>query len=70
MNLNRKKVIDAMESINILYDVIEHPAVYTIEEMDNLNIDSKNEVVKNLFIRDDKKKNYFLIVLQKISELI
>lgn len=65
MNSIRKKVFDAMLSMNISYDVIEHPAVYTIEEMDRLNIDNKNEVVKNLFVRDDKKKRYFLIVLQK-----
>ena len=65
MNNVRKKVIDAMESMNIQYDIIEHPAVYTIDEMDKLNIDSNNEVVKNLFVRDDKKKRYFLIVLQK-----
>ncbi|MHB8065264.1 MAG: prolyl-tRNA synthetase associated domain-containing protein [Ruminiclostridium sp.] len=65
MDSIRQKVFDAMESMNIPYEVIEHPAVYTIEEMDKLNIDSKNEVVKNLFIRDDKKKRYFLIVLQK-----
>lgn len=60
-----KEVFDVLESMNIQYDVIEHPAVYTIEEMDNLNIENKDEVVKNLFVRDDKKKRYFLIVLQK-----
>lgn len=65
MNSIRKKVFDAMESMNISYDVIEHPAVYTIEEMDKLSVESKNEVVKNLFVRDDKKKRYFLIILQK-----
>lgn len=65
MNNIRKKVIDAIESMNIKYDIIEHPAVYTIDEMDQLNIDSNDEIVKNLFLRDDKKKNYFLIVLQK-----
>jgi len=62
MNSIRKKVFDTIVSMNISYDVIEHPAVYTIEEMDKLNIDSKNEVAKNLFVRDDKKKRYFLIV--------
>jgi Ala-tRNA(Pro) deacylase len=69
MNNIRKKVIDAMESMNIQYDIIEHPAVYTIDEMDKLNIDSNNEVVKNLFVRDDKKKRYFLIVLQKNKQV-
>jgi len=72
MNNMRKKAIDAIESMNIQYDIIEHPAVYTMDEMDNLNIDSNdsnNEVVKNLFVRDDKKKRYFLIVLQKNKQV-
>lgn len=69
MNDMRKKVIDVMESMNIKYDITEHPAVYTIAEMDELNIDNNNEVVKNLFLRDDKKKRYFLIVLEKNKQV-
>jgi len=65
MNNIREKVINTMERMNIEYDIIEHPAVYTIDEIDKLNIDSNNEVVKNLFVRDDKKARYFLIVLPK-----
>ncbi|WP_094603388.1 Prolyl-tRNA editing protein ProX [Sporomusa silvacetica DSM 10669] len=65
MNRIRKKVFDVMESMSISYNVIEHPAVFTIEDMDKLSIDNKNEIVKNLFIRDDKKQRYFLIVLHK-----
>lgn len=65
----RKKVIAALESMNIQYEIIEHPAVFTIDEIDKLNIDSNNEIVKNLFVRDDKKKRYFLIVLQKNKQV-
>lgn len=65
MNNIREKVINTMERMNIEYDIIEHPAVYTIDEIDKLNIDSNNEVIKNLFVRDDKKARYFLIVLPK-----
>lgn len=69
MNSIRSKVINVMASMNIPYGIIEHPAVYTIEEMNELNIDNNNEVVKNLFVRDDKKKRYFLIVLQKNKQV-
>lgn len=65
MNDVRQKVFAALENMHIDYEVIEHPAVYTIEEMDQLNISHKESIVKNLFVRDDKKRNYFLIVLQK-----
>lgn len=69
MNDNRKKVIDTLKCMNIQYDFTEHPAVFSIEEMDKLNIDSNNEVVKNLFVRDNKKRRYFLIVLQKSKQV-
>lgn len=61
----RQVVFDYLSDMNITYDIIEHPDVYTIEEMDNLCIDNNNQVVKNLFVRDDKKKRYFLIAVQK-----
>jgi len=69
MNNMRKIVIETIESMNIQYDIVEHPPVYTMEEMDKLNIDSNNEIVKNLFVRDDKKQRYFLIVLQKNKQV-
>ena len=65
MDFMRQKVYDILNNLTIEYDVIEHPAVYTIDEIDRLHIDGKNEIVKNLFVCDDKKKNYFIIVLQK-----
>ncbi|AZS13833.1 prolyl-tRNA synthetase associated domain-containing protein [Paenibacillus lutimineralis] len=65
MNIIHQQVFDILDSMEIEYGVVEHPAVYTIEEMDQLQIDSKDEIVKNLFVRDDKKNRYFVIVLQK-----
>ncbi|NLH45307.1 MAG: prolyl-tRNA synthetase associated domain-containing protein [Acholeplasmataceae bacterium] len=65
MNSVRQKVFAALADMHIAYEVIEHPAVYTIDEMDQLTISHKESIVKNLFVRDDKKRNYFLIVLQK-----
>ena len=61
----RQEVFEALADMHIAYEVIEHPAVYTIDEMDQLTISHKESIVKNLFVRDDKKRNYFLIVLQK-----
>ena len=60
-----QKVFAALAEMQIAYEVMEHPAVYTIEEMDQLTISHKESIVKNLFVRDDKKRQYFLIVLQK-----
>ena len=65
MDSVRQKVFAVLAEMQIAYEVMEHPAVYTIEEMDQLTISHKESIVKNLFVRDDKKRQYFLIVLQK-----
>ena len=38
-------------------------AVFTMEAMDALSLPFANVVVKNLFLRDDKKRNYYLVVM-------
>lgn len=58
-------VFEKLNELEINYDVIEHPAVYTIEELESLNISNRDKIVKNLFLRDDKKKHYILLVLLK-----
>ncbi|MFB0917955.1 MAG: prolyl-tRNA synthetase associated domain-containing protein [Clostridiaceae bacterium] len=60
-----QKVFDKLDEMKIDYSVVNHEAVYTIEAMDALNIDKKNEVVKNIFVRDEKKTRFMLFVAQK-----
>ena len=43
------------------YDLIEHEAVFTIDEMDKLDLGARGIIVKNLFLRDDKGKRHFLV---------
>ena len=75
----REKVLEKLKEINIKYKLVEHTPVYTIEEMDALGeIFDNAKICKNLFLRDQKGKRHFLIVLpeekrvelSKISEKI
>lgn len=61
----RDEVFEKLKELNIEYEITEHPAVYTIEEMDNLGITAQGDVCKNLFLRDEKGKRHFLVVLDK-----
>ena len=61
----KQELYDVLNNMNIEYDVTEHKPVYTIEEMNELGMENIDKVVKNLFIRDDKKKNYYLVLVQK-----
>jgi Ala-tRNA(Pro) deacylase len=59
------KVYEMLKELGIEYEMMEHPAVFTIEEMDQLGITEKGGVCKNLFLRDEKGKRHFLVVLEK-----
>lgn len=54
-------VYERFAELGIEYERIDHPAVYTMEEMDSLDIFNKGVVGKNLFLRDNKGKRHFLI---------
>ncbi len=60
----KEKVLNKLNELNINYKEIEHTPVYTIEEMDALgNIFENAKICKNLFVRDQKGKRHFLVVL-------
>ena len=61
----KEEVFERLKELNINYEVMNHSAVYTIEEMDDLGITAQGNVCKNLFLRDEKGKRHFLVVLDK-----
>ena len=63
--MNCEETLNKLDALGIAYEKIDHPAVYTIDEMDNLDITFKCNVVKNLFLRDAKGKRHFLVVFDK-----
>ena len=60
---NREKVFRYLEQLGLEYSVTEHPAVYTIEEMNGLGINLLGDVCKNLFLRDSSGKRHFLVTM-------
>ena len=76
----RELVLKRLEELNISYKEVKHPPVYTIEDMDKLGKElfENAKICKNLFLRDQKGRRHFLIVLpeekrvelSKISEKI
>lgn len=59
------EALEKLKELNVDFKLIEHKAVYTIEEMDNLGKDFFDgaKICKNLFVRDQKGKKHFLIVM-------
>lgn len=60
----KEKVLNKLNELNISYKEVEHTPVYTIEEMNNLgDIFEDAKICKNLFLRDQKGREHFLVVL-------
>jgi len=62
---NKQNIIDLLLNLQINYEIVEHPAIYTIEEMLKLKLLNSDSIAKNLFLRDDKKQQYFLLTLKE-----
>lgn len=62
---SKQEIINLLNAMNIEHEVILHEAVFTIDEMLDLNLPKAEFVAKNLFVRDDKKRNYYLFVVQE-----
>jgi len=61
----RQKVYRHLETAGLSYKVSEHPPVYTIEEMERLELDRLGGIVKNLFLCDAKGKRHFLVMMRQ-----
>ena len=57
-------IFKILDELKIKYDVLEHQAVYTVEEAKQLEDMIEGLGCKNLFLTD-KKGNYFLLVLEE-----
>ena len=61
MTLTKEDIIKLLDDNKIKYEIVEHKAVYTIDEMLECNLPHPEQIAKNLFVRDDKKRKYYLI---------
>ena len=62
--MNKQEIYDFLRSKGISYEVTEHGAVYTMEELSQIELPYPEADAKNLFVRDDKKQNYYLITVR------
>ena len=61
--MNKEETYEYLDKLNIKYEKYEHKRSYTIDEINELSIPNKEKIAKNLFLRDDKKLNYYLVTL-------
>ncbi len=62
--MKKEEVYDFIKSKNIWYEITEHQAVYNMQELKKINLPYQEDDGKNLFVRDNKKRNYYLITVK------
>ncbi len=59
--MNKQETYEHLRSRGIEFEICEHPAVYTMEEVTQIELPHPEAEAKNLFVRGHKKLHYYLI---------
>lgn len=62
--MNKERVYTYLRDRKIWHEVTEHKAVYNMAEMAEVVRPYPEAGARNLFVRDDKKRNYYLITVK------
>ena len=62
--MNQTELYQYLTQQGIQYEVTEHKAVFNMEELGAIVLPYPEWDAKNLFVRDDKKRNYYLITVR------
>lgn len=62
--MNKQEIYSYLNFKNIKYEVFNHIPVYNMADIEKIVLPNKEYDAKNLFIRDDKKINYYLITIK------
>ena len=62
--MNKQEVYAYLKSRNIWHEITEHAAVYNMAELADIEFPYPEADAKNLFVRDDKRRNYYLITVK------
>ncbi|MBQ6384947.1 MAG: prolyl-tRNA synthetase associated domain-containing protein [Lachnospiraceae bacterium] len=62
--MDKQEVYRFLEEKKIWHEITEHGAVFNMEELEAVDLPYPGLDAKNLFVRDDKKRNYYLITVK------
>lgn len=62
--MNKKEIYELIEKKNIWHEITEHGEVYNMEDLAQIELPYPEYDAKNIFVRDEKKINYYLITVK------
>lgn len=61
--MNKEEVYDFLKKNNIKFELDEHIPVFNMNDLKRFSLKYPNYDGKNIFLRDDKKENYYLVTV-------
>ncbi|MBQ8535347.1 MAG: prolyl-tRNA synthetase associated domain-containing protein [Bacilli bacterium] len=62
--MNKQEIYELLKGKNIWHEITEHEEVYNMEDLSALELPYPEYDAKNIFVRDEKKINYYLITVK------
>ncbi|GAP03421.1 hypothetical protein FPFC_070370 [Fructobacillus pseudoficulneus] len=62
--MGKDDVLAYLDQKNIWHEVTEHKALFSMDSISDVELPYPEADAKNLFVRDDKKRNYYLITVR------
>lgn len=61
--MNKQEIYKFLNDNDIWHEITEHQPIFNMEEAAQITLPYPEADAKNLFVRDDKKRNYYLITV-------
>ena len=61
--MTKEETYQYLTDHNVKYEITEHGAVFNMVELEAVKLPYPDADAKNLFVRDDKRRNYYLITV-------
>ena len=62
--MNKQEILSLLDERGVSYELTEHKAVYNMAELAEVVLPYPEADAKNHFVRDDKKRGYYLITVR------
>ena len=56
--MDKQEIYDFIKNKKIWYEITEHEKAFTMEDLSKIDLPYPEYDAKNVFVRDDKKRNY------------
>ncbi len=62
--LGKREIKDILDGRGISYEYMEHPPLFTMEDIERYGLPHREVIAKNVFASDDRRRTYFLITVK------